>query len=199
MQWLKPAGTAIAAVLALAGVMLAVSAWPTAGQTAARAGVQPSVVARQTVGTGDTDSGPDQEVISHLETDEIYIDPVDEQTLVELGVIDEATYRARAEIAISKARMEMPLSGDAPASADVQRFTDNQYGYESAPDDNAASDVEPIYVDRLVWMVTFQGVEVPVLGPNYQNDASGPFWTQTSNLVVFLDAETYEFLEAVTA
>jgi hypothetical protein len=126
------------------------------------------------------------------------VEPVDEAATRELGLSADATLmQARADLAVSQAREEMPFVDDAAGAAVLRQFTDMQYGDEKATDDNAASNVEPIYVDRAAWVVTFDGVEVSRFGPHVEDGRS--WGSYTAQLVVFLDANTYEFLEAVTA
>jgi hypothetical protein len=84
------------------------------------------------------------------------------------------------------------VAGDNASTSRLVRFTDSQYG--PAPD-GATAPTTRYYDDRLAWMVTFPDVTVRGNGRYGQ---STPL-EYTASLVVFIDAQTGEFLEAATA
>ena len=70
------------------------------------------------------------------------------------------------------------------------RFTDHDYG---EADDDAAFVLEPIWSDKLAWLVVLQGAWVAQMGPV---GSPGGFLERT--LAVFVEAETGKFLIAMT-
>lgn len=67
-------------------------------------------------------------------------------------------------------------------------FTDTAYG----PADGKGG-ISPLFVDVPAWAVVFAGVETPLLGPSDIADAY-----YKADLVVFLDARTGEYLNAIS-
>lgn len=106
------------------------------------------------------------------------------------SAVTEGTTLTQAE-AIELARREfgLPASKEA-SSATLRNMTTTDYGYENTPGVNEDSNITPMHQDQPTWAVSFDNIEVPVLGPFTQQDRG----SYTATLVVFLDAETGAFL-----
>jgi hypothetical protein len=101
--------------------------------------------------------------------------------------------------AIAIAVDELPIAEGRPGAASLVFFTDGQYG----PDAGHTGTVSSLhYQNRPAWLIAFPAVEISILG-RWQGEASPISGetinsTYTATLVVFIDATTGDFLEAVT-
>lgn len=92
------------------------------------------------------------------------------------------------------------ISSGAKPTATLVNFTDAQRGKEKED-----GSIDPSYANREAWAVVFSDVEVPLFGPPVPkaSDAEGDSTRQpdgstaTQTLVVFIDATSGEFLEAI--
>jgi len=89
--------------------------------------------------------------------------------------------------AVSAAQAGIPLTQGHASIASLVSFSDAQTG----PVQSDGS-VNPTYVNREAWAVVFAGVPIPFLGP-----AGSPTGSYNSNTVVFVDAKTGDYLEAI--
>ena len=92
------------------------------------------------------------------------------------------------EQAIQTALVELPLVGSHPATASLVVFTDENHGSE------VKGETSLDLVERAAWAVVSEGVEVPLLGPQVEGRTVESY---VATVIVFIDAETGEFLEAI--
>lgn len=106
-----------------------------------------------------------------------------------------------ADEAVQTARDNFGMAKNSSATVALQQFTDTEYGDEQAPDDTSPSQVEPVYRDVPAYVVTFDNVTFPMFLPN-TDVTDDPQTAQGASylcdLVVFIDANTGDFIEAVT-
>jgi hypothetical protein len=111
----------------------------------------------------------DPSVVASLAAQGIHVSAVEDTAAVPVGD------------AIGAARMALPLVGDSPVRASLVAVTDDTSRHNSQPT-----------INREAWALTFGGVQVPINGP-----PPGPWGTYTSSTVVFVDARTEQYVEAV--
>lgn len=94
--------------------------------------------------------------------------------------------------AVKIAQSTVGFTSDSPAGAPVLvEFTDENYGEDP---DGDGKGLEPYFVKHPAWLVTFENVSVPILGPA---GYTGPC-TYEATVLVFIDATTGGLIEAVT-
>ncbi|MGH2711515.1 MAG: hypothetical protein ACRDH9_09970 [Actinomycetota bacterium] len=123
-------------------------------------------------------------------------------TAVPVTPADGYTPSISRDAAIASALDEMPIAEGRPAVASLVFFGDSQYGPDAGHTGNISS---PYYSNRPAWLIVFPAVDVPAFGrwgsltvPSVPGAEVDAFPTYTANLVVFMDAGTGAFLEAVT-
>ncbi|RNL81248.1 hypothetical protein [Nocardioides marmorisolisilvae] len=101
-----------------------------------------------------------------------------------------------AESASSRAFAHL-LGSKAASGANLARVSEPEYGRQAEADPAKPSRIEPVIQDRLAWVLVFDDVQVPVLGPltPTQGQASKPDY-YTAQFVVIVDALTGEVLTA---
>lgn len=96
--------------------------------------------------------------------------------------------------AASNARKEFALAADVGvSSATLVKMTTPGVGRELETDPSRPSRISPMYSDRRAWVVTFENAPHVKRGPMSASGETGSV-AETGTLVVFLDADTGEFL-----